>query len=36
MMPEALPRAAMNVIENYPGIWDAYGKLGEACAPSSS
>ncbi len=31
-MSEALPRAAMNVIENYPAIWEAYSKLGEACA----
>lgn len=31
-MSETLPRAAMNVIENYPAIWEAYSKLGEACA----
>ena len=32
MMSEALPRAAVNVMENHPAIWEAYSKLGEACA----
>ncbi len=31
-MSEALPRAAANVVENVPDVWQAYGKLGEACA----
>ena len=31
-MSEALPRAAANVVENYPEVWEAYGKLGAACA----
>ncbi len=33
-MSQQLPAGAKKVADIYPEIWDAYGKLGEACATS--
>lgn len=31
-MADELPKAAATIANTYPGIWEAYQKLGEACS----
>jgi alkylhydroperoxidase/carboxymuconolactone decarboxylase family protein YurZ len=33
-MSLGLPKGAKNVEQDYPAVWSAYAKLGEACAQS--